>query len=114
MYFKPIYKIKMQFLDLKNPIDRQKFYHTSEWANAADQVKREEPLCRKCLERGFYTPTKHVDHIIPLTQRPDLALERNNLQGLCIKCHAQKTNEESNGFGARKRKVKIYRAKWNI
>jgi len=36
----------------------------------------------------------HVDHIQPIAQRPDLRLEKRNLQVLCSACHAAKSMSE--------------------
>lgn len=53
-----------------------------------------EPLCRMCRAKGRVTEAKHVDHIIPIeqggTDDPD------NLQSLCISCHAEKTAKDRN------------------
>jgi hypothetical protein len=52
-----------------------------------------EPLCRHCAQRGVVTPAEEVDHIKPLafggTDTDD------NVQCLCMECHAIKTAEES-------------------
>jgi 5-methylcytosine-specific restriction protein A len=58
-------------------------------------VLAEEPLCRKCLESGQVAAAIDVDHIIPLRRRPDLRLDRSNLQSLCKSHHSQKTLLES-------------------
>ncbi|KKI17489.1 HNH endonuclease signature motif containing protein [Sphingomonas sp. Ag1] len=58
-----------------------------------EQVKSEEPLCRKCLERGEEQPTEEVDHIRPLSEGG--SNDRSNLQGLCGPCHKAKTRRES-------------------
>jgi 5-methylcytosine-specific restriction endonuclease McrA len=57
-------------------------------------VRMEEPLCRHCLREGRVTASVLVDHIIPLSQRPDLRLDRTNLQALCSRCHSLKTQAD--------------------
>lgn len=55
-------------------------------------VIAEEPLCRKCLERGDTTATEIIDHIKPLAWGGSDA--RSNKQGLCRECHDAKSAAE--------------------
>ncbi|MCW3837825.1 HNH endonuclease [Sphingomonas canadensis] len=55
-------------------------------------VLREEPLCRRCLERGLTAASVEVDHIVPLARGG--GDERSNKQGLCKACHDAKSAEE--------------------
>jgi 5-methylcytosine-specific restriction protein A len=61
------------------------FYSSKEWRRMRAIVLRDEPLCA-C---GQSSDT--VDHIIDRRKRPDLALERSNLKGMCSGCHSRKT-----------------------
>jgi 5-methylcytosine-specific restriction protein A len=54
----------------------------------------EEGLCRACLFIGRLTAATLVDHIVPISQAPDLRLVRSNLQALCASCHARKTQAD--------------------
>lgn len=64
------------------------FYLTKEW-----KAKRQEILelqhyeCQECKRQGRVTTIADsildVDHIIPYKERPDLALDNDNLQVLC-------------------------------
>ena len=54
----------------------------------------EEPLCRHCLRDGRVVAATLVDHIIPLSEAPDLRLVRSNLQSLCSRCHSSKTQAD--------------------
>ena len=65
-------------------------YYSRAWRSLRDQVLSEEPLCRNCRGLGPF----QVDHIIPLTVAPRLALTRSNLQALCEPCHGRKTRNE--------------------
>jgi predicted kinase len=47
-----------------------------------------------CKQSGRITAATLVDHILPLKQRPDLALAWDNLQPLCRTCHDKKTRGE--------------------
>ncbi|MFT4081175.1 MAG: hypothetical protein QM638_01185 [Nocardioides sp.] len=57
------------------------------WRRLRDQVVAEEPVCWL----GFAGICTHVsttaDHVIPKTQRPDLAMTRANLRGCCGPCN---------------------------
>lgn len=50
------------------------------WRELRARVLREEPICAmpRCGRRST-----QVDHIVPLSLRPDLALVRSNLLGMC-------------------------------
>jgi 5-methylcytosine-specific restriction endonuclease McrA len=52
-----------------------------------------EPMCRHHLARAKpkAVPATEVDHIIDITDAPDLRLEHDNLQSLCKPCHSAKT-----------------------
>jgi 5-methylcytosine-specific restriction endonuclease McrA len=50
-------------------------------------VLREDPIC---YIAGCERPSTQVDHVIPLNCRPDLALVRSNLRGICGWCNASK------------------------
>lgn len=67
---------------------------TTQWRRVRAMVLKAEPLCRDCAARGLTTPGAQVDHIAPLTDRPDLAYDLTNLQPLCAPCHNRKTGRE--------------------
>ena len=64
------------------------------WARVRASALRREPLCRTCKARGFTEPSRQIDHIAPLVERPDLAYTMSNLQALCTSCHAAKSARE--------------------
>lgn len=59
----------------------------AEWRQLRARVLAEEPICRV---PGCSRPSTEVDHIVPLVRRPDLGLERTNLQALCKPHNASK------------------------
>ena len=63
---------------------------TYRWRCVRAQVLRQEPLCRPCVAAGRTELAREVDHIEPLTARPDLAFVPENLQPICKSCHAKK------------------------
>lgn len=68
-------------------------YNSTEWIKLRNLVRQEEPLCRHCKEKGLIQATQVIDHIQPISQGGD-AWDRDNLQGLCNKCHHIKTQKE--------------------
>lgn len=68
--------------------------YDSVWSNLSAIVRKEEPLCKRCLERGILKDTDVTDHIVPIVVRPDLRLVRSNLQGLCYACNSEKMVED--------------------
>lgn len=55
------------------------------------RVLHEEPVCRW---PGCWRPSEHADHIEAISDRPELAFRRSNVQGLCARHHAMKTRQE--------------------
>ena len=53
------------------------------------------------LRRRQRAGLRHLqgDHIIPISQRPELRLTLGNIQTLCSLCHGRKTAAEDGGFG---------------
>lgn len=56
------------------------------------RILRRNPLCLRCLERGFTIPSTQVDHKVPLYLGGEETDE--NRQGLCDECHDIKTAED--------------------
>ena len=77
------------------------FYHTAAWKRIRQAaLMRDGGMCQACMERlkdgvGF-RPRRAtmVHHIIPVKERPDLALELDNLRSLCDACHAAEHPEK--------------------
>ncbi len=77
------------------------FYHTAAWKRIRQvALQRDGGMCQRCMERiraGWgIRPNRAtmVHHIIPLEERPDLALRLENLQSLCAECHAREHPEK--------------------
>lgn len=60
------------------------------------------PVCARCGS----TDRLHVDHIIPIRDRPDLIKDFSNFQTLCADCHADKTAIED-GIPRARNMIKI-------
>jgi hypothetical protein len=57
------------------------------WDRLSQRHRRREPLCRECLFRGRRQVWELTNHTIPVRDRPDLRLDRDNLSSLCQRCH---------------------------
>lgn len=58
----------------------------------------DEPLCRMCGAEGRIVPATVVDHIQPISVRPELRLDDGNLQALCQAHHNARTaNQVADG-----------------
>lgn len=67
---------------------RQRFYLTRGWKRFAASIRQQEPDCRICGQ-----PTWCVDHIIAIADG-GATWDRQNLQPLCRRCHARKSQRE--------------------
>lgn len=70
-------------------------YGSAEWTALSRQHRRENPLCAHCLQEGRTSPAGVVDHITPVSVDRSRGLDPSNLQSLCHKCHAIKTQREA-------------------
>ena len=81
---------------MKSEYDKRKaFYHTPAWRKLRKIKITNDPLCEHCKRNGLIVPGYAIDHILPIADRPDLALDYPNLQTLCLSCHSTKTMEEN-------------------
>ena len=62
-------------------------YATSAWKRLSAEVRASATRCTWCLK-----PTRRLvaDHVIPLDERPDLALEGSNLVAACNACNVRR------------------------
>lgn len=62
-------------------------YRTAAWRRLSAEVRAAATRCHWCLK-----PTRRLaaDHVIPVDQRPDLALERDNLVAACFACNTRR------------------------
>ncbi len=82
------------------------FYATQAWRQArAAVLMRDGGMCTECMREfetcGSVRPQRAttVHHIIPRTERPDLALVLGNLTSLCDDHHAKKHPEKGKRGG---------------
>ena len=64
------------------------FYKTGVWARKRVEIlERDNHECQRCKDAGGYSKGNVVHHIKHLDDRPDLALEDDNLMTVCEACH---------------------------
>lgn len=77
----------------------EEFYGSDAWKRARQRaLDRDRGECVPCREAGRRirlangmtkpVPAEMVHHIRPISERPDLALRLDNLQSICLVCHA--------------------------
>lgn len=66
------------------------FYLSKAWREIREvALCRDNYLCQRCLQRGHLTPADLVHHVLPRDTHPKLELVLDNLQSVCMGCHAQ-------------------------
>lgn len=60
---------------------------TRAWRKLRDRVVREEPFCWLKFESICTRLSTTADHVIPVSQRPDLGMVRSNHRGACSACN---------------------------
>jgi 5-methylcytosine-specific restriction endonuclease McrA len=84
---------------------KRKFYDSPEWRKLRETVlERDNFECQECKRNGYVSIDTNefsesakrkkialvVDHIKELESYPELALDPNNLETLCVNCHNRK------------------------
>jgi len=87
---------------------RAGFYNSKAWKLIRDKRKRENPLCQRCELKGWFNPGKVVNHIKPVEDYPELALDYNNTEHLCNSCNDWATKQDAR---ARREKQKLQKGK---
>lgn len=65
-------------------------YRGRRWDELSKSYRRHHSTCEACGDK----PTDHVDHVLPRRAWPDLALDDENLQAICFRCHELKNKFE--------------------
>ena len=85
--------IRKQYDDSRGTAKERGYDHT--WRRLRRIKLSNNPLCELCLSKDIVVQASQVDHIIPVSQQPELRLVYDNLQSLCETCHSKKTREEN-------------------
>jgi 5-methylcytosine-specific restriction protein A len=73
--------------------------YDADWRTLRAAHLAEHPFCRACAARGIERRAHMVDHIEPIRQAPERRLDPSNLQSLCWRHHASKTQREIRSGG---------------
>jgi len=57
------------------------------WRRLREAKLKADPVCWWCQSLGRLTAANTVDHIVPISERPDLRLVWSNLRSGCKPCH---------------------------
>ena len=97
------------------------FYATAAWHRVrAAAINRDGGMCQACMRKfrdGIIQRPRRaemVHHKIPVKERPELALDLDNLVSLCNRCHAEEHPEKYRGESERDREREAIRAKNGI
>jgi 5-methylcytosine-specific restriction endonuclease McrA len=75
------------------------------WQQCRQAQLLEHPFCADPFgwhrDQNRIELAKHVHHVIPLEERPDLALDQDNLRSLCVRCHGAIEGRERTGRSTR-------------
>lgn len=72
-----------------HPEKKKNVSYPSAWKALSERYRAQNPLCEICFEKGITSPSEEVHHKKTIQDRPDLILEKSNLQALCKSCHRQ-------------------------
>lgn len=90
----------------------RKLYKSAAWLRVREQVlERDNYECQECKRRGSFSKGNVVHHIKHLADRPDLALEADNLMTVCEECH-NRLHPEKFRTAKRERKEYITPERW--
>ena len=78
-----------------------RLYDTRRWRRASKAFLARNPLCRYCEQVGKTRLAQVVDHIKPVSEAPELAMDQDNWQPLCATCHNAVKQAEEKGGGVR-------------
>ncbi|MBO0961454.1 HNH endonuclease [Neobacillus sp. MM2021_6] len=88
--------------EYKTRQQKRKFYDSPDWKQTREEIKqRDNYECQECKRQGkvFIDSYEYsegakrkkiklvVDHIKELEDHPELALDKDNLETLCVRCH---------------------------
>lgn len=65
----------------------KRFYDSAAWLKLRRVKLALAPLCERCESRGLVVVADQVHHRRERRDRPDLALDLDNLESLCRPCH---------------------------
>ena len=109
--------------------EKLKFYKSIAWRKKRDYImQRDHYQCQECLKRVTTATAKGIEltgrdryinratqvhHIQHLDERPDLALDDDNLEAVCLHCHNVLHGRDTDNLNKLKKKDKpVSEEKW--
>ena len=74
-----------------------RFYCSRPWRVVRRLKLDLNPLCEECEAKGLIEPATQVHHVKERRDYPELALDLDNLQSLCLACHNGKRKAHGKG-----------------
>lgn len=74
-------------------LDDKRFYGRTAWGKLRSLKLSLDPLCERCEREGLTVVAGHVHHVKARKAYPDLALDLDNLEALCVPCHTKEENQ---------------------
>lgn len=79
--------------------DTHSFYTSSVWRKKQKEIlKKQHFECQRCKKKGFVVRAVTVHHKEYLRKHPELALEDENLEAVCDKCHYDEHHRRKQRF----------------
>lgn len=75
----------------------RKYYQGKTWRQVRAQKLDLNPCCEECERLGIATLAAQVHHVQERKDFPDLALDLDNLESLCLPCHNAKRAKRAEG-----------------
>ena len=95
---RPIFKKQAKWTSNKKRKNPYPLQNDKRWKQVRNQFIDQNPWCARHQIAGRLVGAQHVDHILPVRLRPDLAYDPEWLQSLCQPCHSSKTMAERSGI----------------
>lgn len=111
-------------IEYRTKQQKRKFYDSGDWKKLRAEIKKRDNYeCQECKRNGIVSVDTNeysesakrkkimllVDHIKELDVYPELALDDDNLETLCVGCHNKKHGRE---FGKKKPNKWLHDEKW--
>lgn len=75
------------------------FYTSPVWRRTqAEVLKKNHYECSRCRKKGMVVRARTVHHIKYLRKYPELALDEDNLEPICERCHYDEHHRKKHGY----------------
>ena len=112
--------MRVSMTELKTKEGRRKFYNSVEWRALRDERKMLDHYeCQWCANEGYVNVGKdpergvlEVDHILEVSERPDLAYDFDNTRTLCKYHHNQRHHRFQFKSNNKNNKITFRKSEW--